>query len=82
LAIHGATCSVELLFQFLVFAPQALPLRLRPAQILTEAVELPALLVDDLLRVPRRRVVIALRHASVMPDSRAQYKRELPASVH
>jgi hypothetical protein len=41
-------------------------------------------LLDDLLRITRRRQVLAPRHATFMPDSRTQYKRNplcLSASV-
>jgi hypothetical protein len=65
---------LELLFQFLVFAPQALPLGFGAAQILAQPVDLPLLLGDDLMRVTRRRGIVALRHAAVMPDLRKKYK--------
>ena len=76
LAIHRATRRVELVFQFVVFAPQPLPLRFRPAQILAQPLDSRRLLVDDLLRVAGRRRS-SRRHAPVMPDSRAQYKSEM-----
>jgi hypothetical protein len=77
----GAPCGVELLFQLLVFAPQPLPLGFRPAQIVFESLDASRLVVNDLLRILWRGV-IALRHAPVMPDSRAQYKREMRVSSH
>ena len=80
LAIHGSTCGVELLFQFLVFPAQALALRLRSAQVLAQ----PLVFTPHLLKL--RGIegwrIGALRHASVMPDSRAQYKREMRVSLH
>ena len=82
LPIDGAPRRVELLVQFLDLAAEPLPLRLRAPQILyrvpqvlPQPLDLPTLLVDDLLRVTRRRRIVALRHPPVMPDSCAQYKR-------
>jgi len=81
LPIHRASRRLEILFQFLVFTPQPLPLGLRPPQILAQALDLPTLLVDDYLRVRRRGAGVALRHAPVMPDSRAPYKRKMRTSI-
>ena len=72
---------LELDLQFLVLASKPLPLRFRPTQVLAQSVDLSALLLDDLLRITRRRHVIALWHVPVMPDSRAKYKREMRAGV-
>jgi hypothetical protein len=80
LAIHGAARGVEFLFQFVVFATEALPLGLRATQILAESLDLTDVLFNDVLRVTRRRLIATLRHAPVMPDSRAQYKRKLSVS--
>ena len=75
LSIDRPACGVEFLFQFLVFAPQPVTLRLRPAQILAQSLDLSTLVVDDVVRVVQR--LIAPRwHAPLMPDSRAQYKRK------
>jgi hypothetical protein len=79
LPIHRPPRGVELVFQLLVFAGQPLPLRFRPPEILAQAVDLPTLLVDDLLRVARARVN-GSRHRMLMPDSRAEYKRKLRTS--
>jgi len=77
----GTPGRLELLFQFLVFAPQPLPLGFRSAQIIFESLDASRLVVNDLLRITRRGL-IALWHAPVMPDSRAQYKREMRVSSH
>jgi hypothetical protein len=53
---------LELVFQFLVFEAQPLPLLLRTPQVLAEPVDFPALVVNDLLRVTWRRGIIALRY--------------------
>src|SRR5262245_20479569 len=55
-------------------APQALPLRFRSAKIVAQSLVLPTQFLDLLLRIGRRRGLIALRHATLMPDPRAQYK--------
>jgi hypothetical protein len=39
------------------------------------------LIINDVLRVTRWGRVVALRHASLMPDSRDQYKRKLCVSA-
>lgn len=82
LAIDGAPRRVEFVFQFLVFAPQPLPLRLRPPQVFLQLRDATRVLVDDLLGIARWCSLVALRHAPVMPDSRAPYKRELRVSAH
>ena len=74
LAIHGATGRFEFVFQFLVFAPQPLALGFRPPQVLTQSLDLPRLIMNDLLRVTRRRIVGAPRHAEFMSDSRPLYR--------
>jgi hypothetical protein len=74
--------GLELVFQLLVFTAQPLALGLRSAQILAQSINLPALLVDDLLRITRDRSIVALRHATLMPDSLAGYKwKSLRASA-
>ena len=72
----GAARRLEFLFQFLVFATQSLALGFRPAQVLAQPLDLPPLIVNDLLGVARRRAVVALWHAPVMPDLRTEYKRK------
>jgi hypothetical protein len=74
LAIHGPARSLKLVFQLVVFAPQSLAFGFGAAQVLAQPVDLPRLIVDDLLRVTRRLVTGAQRHASVMPDRRSKYK--------
>ncbi len=73
---HRPARGLQFVFQLLVFPPQALSLRLRPPQVLFQLRDAPRLILDDLLRVTRRRRLVALRHESVMPDSRAQDKRK------
>jgi hypothetical protein len=73
LTIDRPPRGLELVFQFLVLASQALPLGFRAPEIRFELPDPARLIVDDLLRVSRRRLV-ALRHAAVMPDSRSMYK--------
>jgi hypothetical protein len=82
LPIDRAARRLELLFQFVVFAAQPLAFRLRAAQILTQPLDLSALLVNDLLRVAWGRGLVVLRHAAVMPDPRSKYKREMRVSTH
>ena len=77
--IDRAARGVQFLFQFVVFATEALPVGLRATQILAESLDLSTLVVDDVVRVVRR-LIAPLRHAPVMPDSRAQYKRKLSVS--
>ena len=69
----GAARRLELVFQFLVFAPQPLALGFRPPQVLSQPLDLAALLVDDLLGIARRRRLVA-RHTVVMPKPRSKYK--------
>lgn len=77
LPIRPPTRHVEFVFQPLVFAPQAIALDLRPQEVFLQSFDLTRLIVDDLLRVTRRRIWRAPSHASVMPDSRVQYKKEM-----
>ena len=77
LSIRATTRHLEFLVQPLVFAAQPIAFVLRPHQILLESFDLSCLIVDDLLRVTRRRRVLrAPRHAPVMPNSRKGYKKE------
>jgi hypothetical protein len=69
--------GLELLFQPFVFAPQPIGFDLRPLQILALPLDFVGWVVDDLLRVTGRRIHGAASHATVMPDSRAQYKEQL-----
>ena len=71
----GAARRLELLFQFLVFAPQPLALRFRPAQILAQPLILARCSLDDLLRVGGGGSARRARHAPVMPDSLDQSTR-------
>jgi hypothetical protein len=80
LAIRGSTRGVELLFQFLVFATQALTLRLRSAQVVAQPLVFTPQALE--LRGIGRGRIGALRHAPVMPDLRAQYKREMQVRLH
>jgi len=73
--IRPPTRHVECFFQSLVLAPQAVALNFRAQEVFTQLFHLPRLIVDDLPEVGRRRILRAPRHAPVMPDSRAQYKR-------
>ena len=78
LTIRAPTRHLEFLSQPLVVAAQPLAFVLRPHQILAEAFDLACLIVDDLLGVSRRRRILrAPRHPSGMPDSRAEYKKEM-----
>ena len=84
LARDRAPRGLQFVFQFLVLAPQSLPLGFRPPQVFLELHDTSRLIVDDLLGVTRGRGIIALRHAPVMPDSQDEYKRKpqgLAASV-
>ena len=82
LPIDGAARRLELVLQFLVLAAEPLAFRLRPTQVLAQPLDLAALLVDDLLRVGRRRRLVAVRHTVVMPNPRSKYKREMRVSAH
>jgi hypothetical protein len=77
LAIHGAAGRFEFVFQLLVFAPQPLALGFRTPQVLTQSLDLPRLIMNDLLRVTRRGIVGAPRHAQFMSDSGPLYKYEI-----
>jgi hypothetical protein len=77
LTVGAPTRHLELLFQPLVFTPQAVAFDLRALQVLFETLNAPGLIVDDLVRLSGRRIFRAPRHGTFMPDSRAQYKREL-----
>ena len=82
LTVRPATRHLEFFFQPLVLAPQPVAFDLRALQVLFETLNAPGLIVDDLVRLSGRRILRASRHATVMPDSRAQYKKEMPrASV-
>jgi hypothetical protein len=78
----GAPRRLELVFQLLVLAPQALTLRFGATEIRFELRDPTRLRVDDQLGISRRSRLVALRHASLMPDSRAAYKREMRVSAH
>jgi hypothetical protein len=82
LPVDRAARGLELLFQLLVFAAQPLAFRFRPTQVLAQPLDLPALHLDDLLRLVSGPTPVVLRHAPVMPDSRTQYKRKLRVSTH
>ncbi len=70
LARHRSARGLELVLQLLVLAAQPLPLGLRPSQIFAKPLDLARLILDDLLRVARRRIGGAPRHEPVMADSR------------
>jgi len=70
---------LEVLFQLLVFAPQPLPLGLRPAEVLAQLLVVSTESLD-LARV-RRRLGLAERHAPVMPNSCTPYKKKQPVSL-
>ncbi len=76
LPIDRAARRVERVFQFVVFAPQPLPFDFRAPQVFLELRDAARLLLDDLLRVLRRRFRATRRHGPVMPDSPRQYKRK------
>ena len=80
LAGRPSTRHLELFFQPLVLAPQSIALDLRAPQVLFESFDPLRLVLDDLLRITRRRIFRAPRHGIVMPDSRGQYKREMRIS--
>ena len=73
---HRPARGVEFVFQFLVFPAQPLAFRFGAPEIVAQPIHLSTLLVDDPLRVLKRRGLVALRHALVMPDSRRPYKRK------
>ena len=69
---------VELFFQPFVLAPQAVAFDLGAPHVLAEPFILAPQILDDLLRITRRRRIRrAPRHTPVMPDSCGQYKREM-----
>ena len=80
LAIPRAPRRLEFAFQSVVFPPQPLSLRFRPPQVLAQPLDLPMLLLDDLLTVTRR-VVRGRRHAIVMPDPRKEYKSKRVCTI-
>lgn len=82
LAVDGAARGLEVVFQFLVLAPQALALRFRPTQVVPQPLDFASLLVDDLLRVGRCRRLVVLRHTAVMPNLRSEYKWKMAVSHH
>ena len=78
LPMDGSSGRVEFLLEFVVFAAQPLPLRLRPAEILAQLL----VVSTESLNLARvsRRLGLALRHAPVMPNSGARYKKKKRAS--
>jgi hypothetical protein len=80
LAVDGPARRIELVSQLVVFAPQPLSLGFRPSQILFELLNAPRLVVNNLLRITRRGI-IALRHAPVMPNYCAPYKKKKRVSL-
>lgn len=73
LSVGAAARGFELFLQPLVLAPQTIAFDFRALQILAEPLDLPRLIVDDLSRIRRGRV-LAPKHAQVMPDPRKKYK--------
>lgn len=82
LAIDGASRGVEFVFQLLVFTAQPLPFGFRPLQIVFQLPDAARLVVDDLLWVSRRRRLVALWHAAVMPNLRSKYKWKVRARAY
>jgi hypothetical protein len=81
LAIDGTARSVEFVLQLLVFTTQALPLRLRAAEILAQTRVLAAQLVDRLLRITRRKIR-GMSDRTCMPDTSPVEKyKELMATI-
>jgi len=80
LAIRPAPRHLEFLLQPLVLTPETIAFDLRPLQILAESFDFPRLIIDDLSGVRRWRIRRAPRHDMLMPDSRAQYKKEMRIS--
>ncbi len=80
LAGGAAARHLQFLFQPVVLAAQPVALDLRALQILAEPLDLPHLVVNDLSRIRRRRIRGTARHAMLMTDSRAQYKRKMRTS--
>jgi hypothetical protein len=68
-----AARRLEILFQFLVFATQPLPLGLRPAEILAQLLVFSTKALQ-FARRGRRQVWLTARHTMLMPDSPQQYK--------
>jgi hypothetical protein len=82
LAIHGAARRIELLLQAVVFAPQPGAFGLRAAQILAQPFDFARLLIDDLLRIARRRIWRVLSDLPVIADRSAGEKyKELMATI-
>ena len=74
LARDRATRRLELVFQLVILTTQPLPFRLRPAEIIPQPLNLPRLVIDDLLRIAGGRLSTARRHATVIANSRSKYK--------
>src|SRR5262249_12377912 len=72
-----AACGLELLSQPFVFTAETIAFDLRPSQVFAQAFDLARLIVDDPLRVRRRRIRRTPRHAAVMPERRSKYKPEI-----
>jgi hypothetical protein len=67
---------LELLLQPLVLAPQAISLNLRAPEVLAEAIDLPRLIVDDLLRLARG-ITRLFRDLGLTPDRSLSDKYKL-----
>jgi hypothetical protein len=82
LSVDGAPGGIQLFLQPLVFAPQAIALRLRASQVFAQAFDGARLLVDDLLRIARRSVGRLLSDALVIAHRSAKYPyKELITSI-
>ena len=82
LPIDRATRRLQVLFQLLVFTPQALALGFRPPQVLAQALDFSCLLVDDVLRIARRSVGRLLSDADVIAHRSATYQyKELMTTI-
>jgi hypothetical protein len=81
LAVDRAARRLEVLFQLLVFAPQALTFRLRPAEVLPQTLVLSTQLLDCLLGVARRGIRW-VSDRTCMPDpSPIEKYKELMATI-
>jgi hypothetical protein len=75
LSIRPTPRHLEFFAQALVLAAEPVTFILRPHQILTQALDLADVLVDDLPRVTRGGGIRRpLRHAPVIPNPRTKYK--------
>ena len=81
LPIHRATCRLEFLFQFFVFATQTLPLSLRPAQILAQPLVLATQLLNRLISTRRGGIRWVSDPISMPERSSTRKYKELMATI-